>query len=93
MPDSDTTNFEFDSNAVAAWVELCLQEGEMIRNGVSQDSQEIKILRALISTKMVMLLPNLQEDEKTNLLLFLLRDGNECAKEKEVENSDPVEIK
>ena len=93
---SNCMKLKFDADAVEEWVQLCNQEGEMVRRGVSPDSQEIKLLRALISTKMVLLLPNLQEHEKTNLLLFLLRDGNECAKEKEAENaekSDLVDIK
>lgn len=88
---------EFDSNAVAAWVHLCEQEGELIRSGVSPDSQEIKLLRLKIATKMVMLLPNLKQDEKTNLLMFLLRDADANYANESVNNNnegvdDPVDI-
>jgi hypothetical protein len=88
---------EFDSKAVAARVHLCEQEGELIRSGVSPDSQEIKLLRLKIATKMVMLLPNLKQDEKTNLLMFLLRDDADANYANESVNNnegvdDPVDI-
>ena len=87
------STIEFDSNAVAAWVQLCEQEGELIRSGVLPDSQEIKLLRLKIATEMVTLLPNLKQDEKTNLLMFLLRDANDANESvNNVEVDDPVDI-
>ena len=62
---------EFDAEALTAWVELCNQEGEMRRNGASED--ELAAMRWRIIAGMAALLPNMDPAEQANLVGFLMR--------------------
>jgi hypothetical protein len=80
------STIEFDADAVAAWVELCKQEGEMRRSGSSD--HELTAMRWRIITGMAALLPNMNAAEQENLVSLLLR----AQAEPPVEVTDPTPV-
>lgn len=63
-------DFQFDATAVETWVDLCREESAMRLSGVSEI--DIFPTRMRVIIEMVNLLQNLTEEEKTNLVLFLV---------------------
>jgi len=62
--------FQFDATAVETWVDLCREESAMRLSGVSEI--DIFPTRMRVIIEMVNLLQNLTEEEKMNLVLFLV---------------------
>lgn len=62
--------FQFDATAIDTWVDLCREESAMRLSGASEI--DIFPTRMRVIVGMVNLLQNLTEDEKSNLVLFLL---------------------
>lgn len=62
--------FQFDATAVETWVDLCREESAMRLSGASEI--DIFPTRMRVIIEMVNLLQNLTEEEKTNLVLFLV---------------------
>ena len=61
---------QFDATAIDTWVDLCREESAMRLSGASEI--DIFPTRMRVIVGMVDLLQNLTEDEKSNLVLFLL---------------------
>jgi hypothetical protein len=73
---------DFNQADLEAWVELCNQEGEMRRNGASE--ADLALMNARVTMAMALLLPNISDEERAGLILFLLRASPVIAEPDEV---------
>lgn len=73
---------DFNQADLEAWVELCRQEGEMRRNGASE--ADLALMNARVTMAMALLLPNISDEERAGLILFLLRASPVIAEPDEV---------